>query len=134
MNYISRCNPFALEGVPDTFQGLFRHLRGTGGSELQQGGIRIDVTEGDAAYTVKTDLPGVAKNDIGAKIDSNLVSIAAKIERVLRREQYSGSVSRSFTHAADIGEAAISAQYKGGVLTLELLKKALGTRKRVEFN
>lgn len=143
MSNLSRYDPFALEGVPDLFQGLFRPLRGTAGSESQPGGIKIDVTEDDATYTVKAELPGVEKNDIDVKIDGNLVSIAAKIERdtelkdgerVLRRERYSGSVSRSFTLAADIDEAAASAQYKDGVLTLALPKKAVGARKRLEIS
>jgi len=142
MSNISRYDPFALEGVPDLFQGLFRPLRGAGAVEPQPGGIRIDVTEDDAAYTVKAELPGVEKNDIDVKIEGNLVSIAAQIERdtelkegerVLRRERYSGSVSRSFTLAVDIDEAAASAQYKDGVLTLTLPKKAAGARKRLEI-
>jgi HSP20 family protein len=143
MSNLSRYDPFAMEGVPDLFQGLFRPFRGTGAAESQPGGIRIDVTEDDEAYTVKAELPGVEKNDIDVKIEGNLVSIAATIvrsnelkegERVLRRERYSGSVSRSFTLATDIDEAAASAQYKDGVLTLALPKKAVGARNRLEIS
>jgi HSP20 family protein len=145
MSNISRYDPFSLEGVPDLFQGLFRPLRGAGAGavESQPGGIRIDVTENEAAYTVKAELPGVEKNDIDVKIEGNLVSIAAKIERdtelkegerVLRRERYSGSVSRSFTLGSDIDEAAASAQYKDGILTLALPKKAASARKRLEIS
>lgn len=143
MSNISRYDPFSLEGVPDLFQGLFRPLRGTNGPEAQPaGGIRVDVTEDDAAYTVKAELPGVDKENIDVKIDGNLVSIAAKIERdtelkegerVVRRERYSGSVSRAFTLAADIDEAQASAQYKDGVLTLALPKKTASARKRIEI-
>jgi len=143
MSNLSRYDPFAMEGVPELFQGLFRPFRGTGAGESQPGGIRIDVTEDDAAYTVKAELPGVEKKDIDVKIDGNVVSIAATIERdteskegerVLRRERYSGSVSRSFTLAGDIEDAAASAQYKDGVLTLVLPKKAAGARKRLEIS
>ena len=143
MSNISRYDPFLLEGVPDLFQGLFRPLRATGGAEGQAGGMRIDVTEDEGGYTVKAELPGVEKNEIDVKIEGNLVSIAAKIERgselkegerVVRRERYSGSVSRAFTLAAEIDDGKAGAQYKDGVLTLVLPKKAAGARKRLEIN
>ncbi|SDD03874.1 Hsp20/alpha crystallin family protein [Paraburkholderia lycopersici] len=142
MSHISRYDPFSMEGVPDLFQGLFRPLRAAGGVEGQAGGIRIDVTEDEGGYTVKAELPGVEKNDIDVKIDGNLVSLAAKIERgselkegerVVRRERYSGSVSRAFTLAAEIDDEKASAQYKDGVLTLVLPKKVASARKRIEI-
>lgn len=144
MSNMTRYDPFSMEGVPDLFQGLFRPLRSVIGSEegQQAAGIRLDVTEGDAAYTVKAELPGVDKQNIDVKIDGNLVSISATIERdselkegerVVRRERYAGSVSRSFTLATDIDDNAATAQYKDGVLTLTLPKKAQGTKKRIEI-
>jgi HSP20 family protein len=144
MSHISRHDPFSFDGVPDLFQGLFRPMRSSAGaSEGQAASVRIDVTENDAAYTVKAEMPGVAKQDIDVKIDGNLVSIAAKVERdtelkegerVLRRERYSGSVGRSFTLAADVDEAQASASYNDGVLTLVLPKKAAGASKRLEIH
>jgi HSP20 family protein len=144
MSNISRHDPFSLEGVPDLFQGLFRPLRVTGGVEAQAGGgIRIDVTEDEAGYTVKAEMPGVEKNAIDVKIEGNLVAIAAKIERgselkegerVVRRERYSGTVSRAFTLAAEIDDEKANAQYKDGVLTLALPKKVASARKRLEIN
>jgi HSP20 family protein len=85
---------------------LFRPLRSViGNEEVPLAEIKIDVSENDAAHLVKAELPGVDKKDIDVKIDSNMVSISAKIERnkeakdgerVIRRERYSGMVSRSF--------------------------------------
>lgn len=142
MSNISRYDPFSLDGVPDLFQGLFRPLRAAG-VETQAASVRVDVTEDEAGYTVKAEMPGVEKKDIDVKIEGNLVSIAAKIERggelkegerVVRRERYSGSVSRAFTLAAEIDDEKASAQYKDGVLTLTLPKRAAGARKRLEIN
>ncbi|PXW22966.1 Hsp20/alpha crystallin family protein [Paraburkholderia caballeronis] len=144
MSNMTRYDPFSMEGVPDLFQGLFRPLRGViGGEEGQQAvSIRLDVTESDSAYTVKAELPGVDRKDIDVKIDGGQVSIAAKIERdaelkegerVIRRERYAGSVSRSFTLATDIDDAAASAQYQDGVLTLTLPKKAAASSRRLEI-
>jgi HSP20 family protein len=145
MSNMTRYDPFSMEGVPDLFQGLFRPLRGVIGAEEGQpaAGIRLDVTESDSAYTVKAELPGVDKKDIDVKIDGSMVSIAAKIERdselkegerVVRRERYAGTMSRSFSLATDIDDAAASAQYQDGVLTLTLPKKAAASSKRLEIS
>ena len=145
MSNMTRYDPFSMEGVPDLFQGLFRPLRGVIGSDeaQQASGVRLDVTENDSAYVVQAELPGVDKKDIDVKIDGNMVSIAAKTERdselkegerVVRRERYAGAVSRSFTLATEIDDASASAQYKDGVLTLTLPKKAAATSKRIEIN
>jgi HSP20 family protein len=55
-------------------------------------------------------------------------------ERVVRRERYSGTVSRAFTLGAEIDDEKASAQYKDGVLTLTLPKKTAAARKRMEIN
>ncbi|MBB2925642.1 Hsp20/alpha crystallin family protein [Paraburkholderia silvatlantica] len=143
MSTISRYDPFSIEGVPDLFHGLFRPVRAAGGVQGQAASIRIDVTEDEAGFTVKAEMPGIDRKDIDVKIDGNLVSIAAKVERgselkegerVVRRERYAGSVSRAFTLAAEIDDEKASAQYKDGVLTLTLPKRAAGASKRLEIN
>jgi HSP20 family protein len=143
MSNITRFDPFAVDPMSDLFHGLFRPLRGGAGGEMQLADIKVDVTEGDTQYTVKAELPGVEKDDIDVKIDGNLVSISAKVERkqelkegerVIRRERYSGAVSRSFSLESEIDEAAAAAQYKNGVLSLTLPKKAASERKRLPIN
>jgi HSP20 family protein len=133
MSNLSRYDPFSPEPMSDLFQGLFRPMRAlTVGGEQPLSDIRLDISEGDTAYTVKAELPGVDKKDIDVKIDGNVVSISAKAERnkevkegerVIRCERYSGTVSRSFSLANDIDEAASSAQYQDGVLSLTPQKK-----------
>ncbi|MGF6812990.1 HSP20 family protein [Paraburkholderia sp. Clong3] len=143
MSNLTRFDPFAIEPMSDLFQGLFRPLRGGAGGEAPLADIKIDVTESDTQYTVKAELPGVEKDDIDVKIDSNLVSISAKVERkqelkegerVVRRERYSGAVSRSISLQSEIDEATATAQYKDGVLSLTLPKKAASARKRLPIN
>ena len=143
MSNLTRFDPFAMEPMSDLFQGLFRPLRGGAGGEAPLADIKIDVTESDTQYTVKAELPGVEKNDIDVKIDGNLVSISAKVERnqelkegerVVRRERYSGAVSRSFSLASDIDEATAAAQYTDGVLSLTLPEKAASQRKRLTIS
>jgi HSP20 family protein len=68
---------------------------------------------------------------INAKVERN--SEEKEGERVIRRERYSGAVSRSFSLASDIDEASATAQYQDGVLSLTLPKKAPSEQKRLQI-
>ena len=93
--------------------------------------IKMDVEEGDTAYTVKADIPGVKKEDIQVDVDGNEVTISAELKREsekkdgksLRSERYYGQQTRSFTLASDIDDAKVEAKYADGVLVLTLPKK-----------
>ncbi|WP_321924695.1 Hsp20/alpha crystallin family protein [Paraburkholderia guartelaensis] len=143
MSNLTRYDPFSMEPVSDLFQGLFRPMRGMlAAEENELSSMKLDVTETEKAYTVKAELPGVDKKDIDVKIDGNVVSIHAKVdrkteqkdgERVIRRERYSGSFARTFSLASDIDESSANAQYQDGVLSLTLPKKAAAEQKRLQI-
>ena len=68
--------------------------------------MRVDVTEGETAYTVKAEIPGMKKEDIAVSIEGNSVSITAEVkrekdvkegEKTVRSERYYGSVARMLT-------------------------------------
>ncbi|WP_321964582.1 Hsp20/alpha crystallin family protein [Paraburkholderia sp. J7] len=142
MSNLTRYDPFSMEPVSDLFQGLFRPMRGVlAAEESELATIKLDVTESEKAYTVKAEMPGVDKKDIDVKIDGNVVSIHAKVERkteqkegerVIRRERYSGTFARTFSLASDIDESSANAQYQDGVLSLTLPKKAPAEQKRLQ--
>lgn len=143
MSNLTRYDPFSIEPVSDLFQGLFRPLRDLAGPEANISPMKIDVTESDNAYTVKAELPGIDKNDIDVQVEGNVVSIRAKVERnkedkederVIRRERYSGSFSRSFSLAGDVDGDKANAQYQDGVLSLTLPKKASSGQKRLQIS
>ncbi|HDR9092663.1 Hsp20/alpha crystallin family protein [Burkholderia vietnamiensis] len=144
MSNMTRYDPFSIEPVSDLFHGLFRPLRGmTLADQPDLASMKIDVTENDGAYTVKAELPGVAKDDIDVQVTGNTVSINAKVERnneqkdgerVIRRERYSGAISRSFSLAADIDDANATATYQDGVLSLTLPKKAPVGQKKLTIS
>jgi len=143
MSNLTRFDPFSMEPMSEMFQGLFRPLRSLSPDEAPLGHCKIDVSETDAAYQVKAELPGVDKKDIDVKVDRNTVSIHARTERnkedkdgerVIRRERYTGEVSRSFSLGSEIDDASASAQYQDGILTLTLPKKAPVDQKRLSIN
>ncbi|MCP3710061.1 Hsp20/alpha crystallin family protein [Paraburkholderia sp. CNPSo 3274] len=143
MSNLTRYDPFSMEPVSDLFQGLFRPMRGMlAAEESELSTMKLDVTENEKGYTVKAEMPGVDKKDIDVKIDGNVVSIHAKVERkteqkegerVIRRERYSGSFARTFSLASDIDESSANAQYQDGVLSLTLPKKTATEQKRLQI-
>lgn len=115
--------------VPGVFKGMFPPMWID--TEAAPPAIRIDVEETDDRYTVKADMPGVAKEDIRVDVDGNMVSIAAEVRRekneekegkVLRSERYVGTVTRAFTLPTDVNVAKAEAKYAEGVLMLTLPK------------
>ncbi|WP_126284681.1 Hsp20/alpha crystallin family protein [Burkholderia stagnalis] len=144
MSNMTRYDPFSIEPVSDLFQGLFRPLRGLSlPDEPELASMKIDVTENDGAYLVKAELPGVAKNDIDVQVTGRMVSINAKVERskeqkegerVIRRERYSGAISRSFSLADEVDEATATATYQDGILSLTLPKKAPVGQKKLTIS
>ncbi|OFZ96730.1 MAG: hypothetical protein A2Z44_07580 [Betaproteobacteria bacterium RBG_19FT_COMBO_58_11] len=100
--------------------------------------FKMDVTENDAGYVVKADIPGVKKEDIHVAIDGNSVSVSAEAkqeteekegDKLIHSERYYGRVSRSFTLGSEIDEAQSQAKYADGVLELTLVKKSAAATK-----
>lgn len=113
----------------DLFGRLFSPARGEGNGTRSPA---LDVTESEKAYTVKLDLPGVAKDDVKIAIDGRRVTVEAstqKVEekkegdRVVYSERSSASYARSFTLPQEIDQAASAAKMEHGVLTLTLAKR-----------
>lgn len=137
MANILRYNP-SEDSFDDLFRGFFmRPVRFEGQQEVQ---IKMDVSEDAKSYTVHAEIPGVKKEDIHVTVDGNLVSISAEIKnekevkeegKVLRSERYYGSVSRSFTLAQDVDDAAVTAKYTNGILELGLPKRAVANKKKI---
>jgi HSP20 family protein len=100
----------------------------------------LDVSESDRAYTIKLDLPGVAKEEVKISIDGRRISIEAQTrkdeerkegERVVYRERSMSSYARSFTVASDIDQAESGAKLENGVLKLTLSKRGAPAAARI---
>ena len=122
----------------DSFERFFAPAA-QGGSELARSPA-LDVAESERAYTVKLDLPGVAKEDVKISIDGRRISVEAQTrkedekkdgDRIVYRERSMSSYARSFTVAAEVDEAESSAKLENGVLTLTLSKRSAPAAKRL---
>lgn len=134
---ITRFDPFG-ESFEDAFRRVFRPVRWEG--EGQPADIKVDVEESDKAYLVKAEMPGLKKEDIGVRIDSNVVTISAESKRekevqekgrIIRGERHYGSMLRSFSLARDVNAAEASARYTDGILELTLPKKETAAARKL---
>mgnify|MGYP004453615191 FL=1 len=113
-----------------TFPSVDKELYGKHAAQM----MKTDVREVGDNYEVDVDLPGFKKDEIDIRLDKGTLTIAAakgldkeeddKNGKFLRRERYTGAMSRSF----DIGEGFtvkdIKAKYENGILSLTVPKKA----------
>ena len=135
-NPIRELAPFAFPDV-ETFFRDFPYVPFAGNIEPMPM-MRMDVVENAGGYTVKTEMPGMKKEDIVVSIDGNTVSITAETkpdaetadgDKTLRKERYYGALSRVLTLPDDVDPVKSEAKYEEGVLTL-MLPKAAGSESR----
>ncbi len=94
--------------------------------------MRTDVIEKENGYQLEAELPGFNKEDIKIDLKDDTLTISAahsenkdekdKEGRYIRRERRSSSYQRSF-HVEGLKPEDIIAQYRNGVLTVNLPKK-----------
>ena len=91
----------------------------------------MDVKEREGDYVVKTEMPGVNKDDINITMENGVLTISGETrseteekegERLVRQERRYGKYTRSLRLGAQVDEKGIKANYKDGVLELILPK------------
>ena len=91
----------------------------------------VNTREGEFAYHIDVDLPGVKKEDISVKIDNNVLTLKGerKTKQEVKKEDYYkmessfGCFTRSFTLPDNVDAENIHAENKDGVLEITLPKK-----------
>lgn len=100
--------------------------------------MKTDIREDENSYLLEVDLPGYSKDDIKIDITDGYLTINAKMEKennednknYVRRERFTGEVSRSFYVGEDIKEDLVKASFKNGILTLVVPKLSLEDKKK----
>ena len=102
----------------------------------------VDIYETENELVLKADVPGVTEKDIDVRVENNMLTVrgerrgeqSVKEDNYLRVERTYGSFSRSFSLPNTVNTEAISAEYKNGVLTVQLPKRAESKPKQVKVN
>jgi HSP20 family protein len=101
----------------------------------------VDITETDAGYTIRADLPGLAREDIKVSVEDGALSISGekKLEvekkeknRYYHLERSYGRFSRSFSLPTNVDGKNIEAKYNNGVLEVHLKKSEESKPKAIE--
>ena len=102
--------------------------------------MRTDVKEHDDKYEVDIELPGFKKEDVKAELKDGYLTITALKEvnneqknengKYVRRERYTGNMSRSFYVGDKVTQEEIRAKFEDGILILQIPKK--DPKKQVE--
>ena len=98
--------------------------------------MKTDIRETKDKYLVDVDLPGFEKEKINLSLNKGYLNISAKAskeeknedEKFLHQERFYGECSRSFYVGEDIEEKDIKAEFKNGILKIEVPKKELNNQ------
>lgn len=94
--------------------------------------MKTDIKEKKDKYIIEMDLPGYNKENINVSLNSGYLEVSAKVvkeenhdhdEKYVHRERYVGECSRSFYVGDDIKEEDIEAEFKNGILKVDIPKK-----------
>lgn len=101
----------------------------------------VDISETEAEYLIRADLPAVKKEDVHITFDDGLLTISGerkqkteeKNEKSHRVETLYGTFSRSFSLPDNVDAARISAESKDGVITVRVAKAKTEPKKPTEI-
>lgn len=103
--------------------------------------MKTDIKETDSKYIIEMDLPGFDKENINLELNNGYLEISAKQEReendeentkYVRKERFYGECSRSFYVGDDITEEDIDAEFKNGILIVNVPKKSEPEEKEIK--
>jgi HSP20 family protein len=101
---------------------------------------RVDIVEQDGGYELVADLPGLKKEDIKIEIKDNMLTLRGekKLEEEKKDknyrlcERYHGEFVRTFALPENVNRDGIVAEFKDGVLKLEIPKTEKAKPKQIE--
>ena len=129
-------------GLPRGFDRFFDEaIERCATPPVDAGTPAVDVIETDTSYTVKLDMPGVAKDDIQISVEGRRVTIQAPIKRdedktlsYVHRERDVKQWSRSLRLPLEVDQTESAAKLELGVLTLTLAKRSANVASRITVN
>ncbi len=103
---------------------------------------KVDIEEDEKAYHVKAEIPGLNEKDLDVTIEKDLLTIAGEKKeeteerngkKVVLRERRYGSFTRSWRLPEGIKSDEVKAEFKNGVLTIEMPKSEEAKPKKIDI-
>lgn len=90
----------------------------------------VNIRETEAAFLIEAELPGLTKKDVEITLENNLLKLSgerrfekdAQEENYHRVERSYGSFLRTFSLPSQVDSEGVKANFKEGVLTIEVPK------------
>jgi len=147
MNLV-KWDPFReMEDVSNRLNRIFGRplVRAESGNEMlamADWAPSVDISETDTAYLVKTEIPGVKKEDVKVTIQDGMLTIQGerkmekeeKDKKFHRIERSYGSFMRSFRVPEDADENSVKAEFKDGMLNVTLTKSEKAKPKSINVS
>lgn len=145
MSAITRRDPFLnLTNWQDQVNRIFESAfpGRTDSSTMTTWAPAVDIYETENELVLKADLPDMNEKDLDIRVENNMLTVRGerkfeqkvKEDNYLRIERTYGSFSRSFSLPNTISTENIKAEYKNGVLSVEMPKRAESKPKQVKIN
>ncbi|HMM41881.1 MAG TPA: Hsp20/alpha crystallin family protein [Thermomicrobiales bacterium] len=115
-------------------------VRPRAGMAAMTGGMAIDLSETDEAYTIKTTVPGAKPEDVDISILGDTLRISAEVkaeeeregEKWLVRERRFGNFERAVTLPSNVKADEAQADFDNGVLTITLPKAEAARPRQIQ--
>ena len=140
---IVRWNPWReLEEITDRYARTVGQAQ-AGGQEVVATGDwapRVDIAETDTAFEIKAEIPDVKNEDVKVTVYNGVLTIRGekkqeteeKGKKFHRVERKYGSFTRNFTLPDNVDETDIMAEFKDGILNLQIKKTEEAKPKAIE--
>lgn len=143
---LARWNPLReLEVMSDRLNRLFsrQDAQGSNGKEMimvADWTPSVDISETDEAFHIAAELPEVKKEDIEVTVENGILTLQgdrreereSKGRKIHRIERAYGRFVRSFALPDLIDESRVKAEFRDGVLHLDLPKSEKARPKAIE--
>ena len=137
----SRGLPSLQDQVNRLFEDNFTRER-SAHADLATWAPPVDIYETENELVLKADLPGLQNEDIDVRVENNMLTIRGerKFEKdvnednYLRVERAFGPFTRSFSLPNTVSSESVRAEYRNGVLSLQMAKREESKPKQIKIS
>jgi len=141
---ITRWDPFReVQTLQNRMNSLFRDMSGDNDLLTTASFVPpVDIYEDDKKVVLKLEVPGIDEKDLDVRMENHTLTVKGerkleteeKEENFHRIERRYGSFFRAFTLPTTVDAEHIKANYRNGILRLELTKKPEAQPKQIKVD
>jgi HSP20 family protein len=138
MNTLSIWNP--IHEMDELFHNRLASVLGGEGLQSAAWSPVVDIEESAEAYTIRAELPGLSKEKVKVTVENGALTLSGErdLERRVetktfhRVERSHGTFTRSFALPDDVDSESVAANFKDGLLEIQIVKREEALSKSIE--